>query len=129
MIVANVFILSIFGYLGRLYLIPSTMATQIGTEVGRFVVPARFFSAKLLSRPTEELGLKPPLHKLELRNAALILSRGIFPCEQGTGHPHPLPPYHHRSAAQAKMLRLQPQHLGKTIEPDHYAAATLYRPS
>ena len=59
-IVANVFILSIFGYLGRLYLIPSTMATQIGTEVGRFVVPARFFSAKLLSRPTEELGLKPP---------------------------------------------------------------------
>ena len=25
------------------------------------------------------------------------------------------------------MLQLQPQHLGKTIEPDHYAAATLYR--
>ncbi len=126
-IIANAFIHTVLGYLGRLYTIPSKCLQRVNAAVAKFVVPAKFFPVELLHRRTSCLGLRTPLHKLQYRNAALILSRGVYPAELGGGAHHPLHPATHRRAAQVATLRLQPRHLGRAIEADWHSASTLYR--
>lgn len=107
-VVVNAFILPIFGYLGRLFVIPGPTLRAINSAIAKFVVPASFFKVSLLQRPTRRMGLKTPLHNLELRNLALILSRRAFPGAQPPECSHPLHPSAQHFAAENRALAFHP---------------------
>ena len=125
-VVANTFILSIYGYLGRLYVIPQNVLKATSSALAKFIIPANFFKLTLLHRPTARLGLKTPLVHLKLRNLALILSRFEFPDPDFPGHTHPLHPNQQRLIATQLAQQLQPLYKGLPLQQDRHSSATLY---
>ena len=125
-VVANTFILSIYGYLGRLYVIPQNVLKATSSALAKFIIPANFFKLTLLHRPTARLGLKTPLVHLKLRNLALILSRFEFPDPDCPGHTHPLHPNQQRLIATQLAQQLQPLYKGLPLQQDRHSSATLY---
>jgi hypothetical protein len=80
-LVANVFLVSLFSYLYSIYLIPDATLNKIYGIIGRWVCPGKWKALipSLLTHPRKHLGFEKPLDDIRLRNVAAIITSAPAP--------------------------------------------------
>ena len=67
-VIANVFLLPLFYYIGSLFIIPKNLVKDINKALSNFITPGRKFTCINLFRTPTSFGFQTPLHHIRWRN-------------------------------------------------------------